>query len=986
MKRIALLWISLGAWAPLAAQVPKRALTPNDWDHWRSIAGAALSSDGAWALYSLVPQVGDGEMVVRSTTGQTEYHVPRGFIGRPQMIAGRRPDTAATPPARFSANGHFVLALTYAPMSEYERARREKRRPADQPNASLAIVDLSSGRVTAIPRVKSFKLPAERGAWVAYLLESTDTASINRSARDSARATVPERTAASPGGQPRPVTDSASHGPRKEIGSTLVLRNLASGAEQRIDDVLSFTFDDSAKWLGYTVSSRAVARDGAYVVAPGDGKAIALLTGRGDYKRLAFDRSGRQAAFVSDRDQYGTSKPRYALYHADLTTRSTRAVVSAASLRAGEIVSDNGRVAFTKDGKSVLFGIAPAPVDSVPADSLYDKAVFDLWSWKDPRLQPQQKVETARDRVRSWVSVYHLADRRFVQLADDSMPVVTVSRDGRLAMAATSERYSIERMWGDDGNDIYLIDATTGARKLIREKISGSAHLSPDAKFVVFFDRGHWYGYGTATGRTADLTGSARGVSFEEETWDTPSTPAPWGFAGFTPQSRSVLVYDRYDVWELDPAGDRVPRVVTDSVGRTHHIVFRLVDLQPAREEAGAGGERAMPAIDPAQPHLLTAFDEATKSAGFYQLRIGAGHPPERLVMAPVAFGTPIKAKHASQFLVTRGTFVDFPNLYTGPTLASLTRISDANPQQKEFKWGSVELVSWTSSDGVPLQGLLYKPEDFDPAKKYPLIAYFYEKLSQGLHQYVPPAGRNVINPTHYVSNGYLVFEPDIHYEVGYPGPSAMKSIVPGVQMLLEKGFVDPNRLGIQGHSWGGYQTAYLITQTHMFHAAMAGAPVANMTSAYGGIRWGSGLARAFQYEKTQSRIGGSIWQYPMRYFENSPLFWADKITTPLLMMANDADDAVPWYQGIEMFVALRRLGKEVYLLDYNGDVHNPTKRANQKDVAMRMQQFFDYHLRGYPEPEWMIHGIPYRMRGREQLQTTATQAGGTPDQKTKRP
>jgi dipeptidyl aminopeptidase/acylaminoacyl peptidase len=334
-----------------------------------------------------------------------------------------------------------------------------------------------------------------------------------------------------------------------------------------------------------------------------------------------------------------------------------------------------------------------------------------------------------------------------------------------------------------------------------------------------------------------------------------------------------------------------------------------------------------------------------------------------------------MKAADADEYVLTKSTFVEFPDLYAGSNLTNLTKISDANPQQKNFKWGTVELVSWLSADGVPLQGLLYKPEDFDPHKKYPLITYYYEQFSNTLHSYVPPGGRNVINYTHYVSNGYLIFVPDIHYENGYPGASAVKSIVPGVQMLLARGYVDPKGLGIQGHSWGGYQTAFLITQTHLFSAAMAGAPVANMTSAYGGIRWGSGLARAFQYEHTQSRIGCSIWQCTTRYLENSPLFWADRITTPLLMMHNDADDAVPWYQGIEMFVALRRLNKEVYLIDYNNDVHNPTKRANQKDIAMRMQQFFDYHLRGYPEPDWMIHGIPYQMKGRDQVRP-AVQAG----------
>jgi dipeptidyl aminopeptidase/acylaminoacyl peptidase len=263
---------------------------------------------------------------------------------------------------------------------------------------------------------------------------------------------------------------------------------------------------------------------------------------------------------------------------------------------------------------------------------------------------------------------------------------------------------------------------------------------------------------------------------------------------------------------------------------------------------------------------------------------------------------------------------------------------------------------------------LLYKPEDFDPSKKYPMIAYFYEDRSDGLHSYVQPTGRNIINSTHYVSNGYLVFEPDIHYEMGYPGPSAVKSIVPGVQKLLERGYVDPKRLGLQGQSWGGYQASYIVTQTTMFAAAMVGAPVANMTSAYGGIRWGSGLNRSMQYEHGQSRIGESLFDALPLYLENSPLFHLKRVTTPLFIMHNDMYDAVPWWQGIELFVGLRRRGKESYLIHYNNDVHNPASRANQKDMAMKMQEFFDNKLKGAPAPEWMVKGIPAVDKGKDQV------------------
>jgi dipeptidyl aminopeptidase/acylaminoacyl peptidase len=373
---------------------------------------------------------------------------------------------------------------------------------------------------------------------------------------------------------------------------------------------------------------------------------------------------------------------------------------------------------------------------------------------------------------------------------------------------------------------------------------------------------------------------------------------------------------------------------------------------------------------------MLRAVNTETMASGFYRDQLGVKKDPEKIVMSDLAYGTLTKAANADVYMTTKGTFTEFPNLYVGSSLTALTKISDANPQQKDYNWGTAELVRWTSGDGKTLKGILYKPENFDPNKKYPLIAYFYEILSNNLHQYVAPNGRNVINPTHYVSNGYLVFEPDIVYEDGHPGMSAYKSIVPGVQSLIQKGFVDEKHLGIQGQSWGGYQTAYVITQTHMFAAAMAGAPVVNMTSAYGGIRWGTGISRAGQYESGQSRIGKPLVDAPELYIENSPLFHLKSVTTPLFIMNNDMDDAVPWYQGIEYFVTMRRLGKEVYFIDYNNDVHNPASRANQKDIAQKMQAFFDNKLMGKPAPDWMVHGIPYVAKGKDQLAPGAVQAG----------
>jgi dienelactone hydrolase len=833
----------------------------------------------------------------------------------------------------------------------------------------MAIMSLADGKVTIVPKVRSFSLSPETGRYVSYMVFVDTAPAARRAARDSTPPEAPNVAAGAPGGRPRPVSadSTGQRSRRKTYGSPMVLRELATGIEVRTDDVVATEFDEKGGWLAYTVSSRIEASDGVYLRSLASGSVSSVMTGLGDYRQVAFDRAGTQLVFVSNRDEYASRNPRFTLYHATVKSPKAVALVTSAAVGPSYDVAGRGELSFTRDGSAIQFPVAPPALDSIPADSLADKAVYDLWHWKEPRLQTQQRLSATRDRNRTYTAVYHLAQRKFVQLTNDSIPSVTLSDNGRLGISSTNVPYAVEAMWGEGGSDVYLVDATTGARKLIRTRARGNSSLSPAAKYVTWFEDGKWNAYAVATGRTVDLTGRLKDVRFDQEAHDTPSIPPAWGVAGWTPNDASVLVYDRYDIWELDPAGVRPPRVVTDSVGRRSRIIFRLVDLD--REERW---------IDPSKPLLLRAIDDSTKASGFWQDRLGATAAPTRIVMLDRAVGTPTRARNAEQYLVTQSTFREFPDLWTGQRLDQLTKISNANPQQKDYRWGSVEVVSWYDADGHPVRGLLYKPDDFDPSKKYPMVVYFYEQHTNNLHSYSTPTGRNVINAPVYVSKGYLVFMPDIHYIEGYPGPSALKTIVPGVQALIARGFVKEDGVGIQGQSWGGYQTAYIITQTSLFRAAMAGAPVANMTSAYGGIRWESGNSRAGQYEHGQSRIGGSPWAYPTRYIENSPLFYADRIQTPLFIMHNDADGAVPWYQGIEMFIAMRRLGKEAYLINYNGDAHNPRRRANQRDMDIKMQQFFDHHLTGAPMPDWMREGIPFLMKGRDQIAEPMASGPGT--------
>ncbi len=458
-----------------------------------------------------------------------------------------------------------------------------------------------------------------------------------------------------------------------------------------------------------------------------------------------------------------------------------------------------------------------------------------------------------------------------------------------------------------------------------------------------------------APGKARNLT-AGLGVAFANELNDLPDSPRAYGLMGWTEKDRRVLVYDRYDIWALDPEGVAAARNVTRGLGRQNQTSYRYLRLDP--EEIFLQSEA---------PLLLKAFDYRDKSEGFCRLRLADDAAPIPLFHAAQNLGAPLKAKEADRVAFTRSSFVEFPDLWVSDgQFAGPRRMSDANPQQQEYLWGSVELVRWHSADGKPLEGLLYKPEDFDPAKKYPMIVYFYERNADLLHRYHEPRpSASTVSPVFYASRGYLFFIPDIVYETGYPGKSALNCILPGVQKLIELGFADPARIGIQGQSWGGYQVAWLVTRTNLFRCAGAGAPVSNMTSAYGGIRWESGMVRQFQYEHAQSRIGGSLWEKPWHYIENSPLFRVPDVTTPLLIMHNDGDGAVPWYQGIELFTALRRLGKPAWMLVYNGEEHNLKERKNRKDLSVRLQQFFDHYLKDEPMPAWMKSGLPATLKGK---------------------
>ncbi|QJX00087.1 Acylamino-acid-releasing enzyme [Frigoriglobus tundricola] len=986
----------------------KKVLTYADYDIWRTTSAVTLSHDGKYVAYLIGAENVDGEAVVRNVASGKEYRFPRGAVGA----------LAAAP--KFTPDGRRVLLPLAPTKAEVDKAKADKLKADEMPKPALAIVDLATGTESEkISGVGTFQVAGE-GAGFLIFRKPAPAPETNKTDTTAAPGKGPGKgTGKGPG---KGATKDGPATPDK-TGSDLYIRDLTSTVDRTIANVTEFSLSNDEKTLVYVVAAKNEEKNGVYALNPRFGTAaVPLKAGPGRYSGLTWDeKQGKLAFFYDDSTvpsdtvappprpagtPVGTTvaapagppvPPRWRVFVWDRVARSepaqaARVPLGAASAGFGGLVATAVSVnapfthasalaevfspatlglkkgwalqttglSFSQDGTKVFVSTAPerpAASSAVVTDDIQ----LDIWHWKDAAIQPMQKIRAAADRNKTYGAVVLLDTKEFRHLSDDALTVQQPAT-GDWAIATDDSKY--RHMTGYASpvpSDHALVNIRTGEKKLVLTAAGFGVNLSPNGKFLLGFDGKDWVTFSVPDGKKTNLT-SKLPVKFFDEDHDSPSEPGPYGTGQWTTDGQFVLVSDRFDIWKLAADGSGAENLT--KTGRTQGIRFTLLRPRSPEERTVERG------IDLAKPLLLGAHNRATHDTGFYRLEPGAA--PKLLLMGARAYGAPTKAKDADVYLLTVQTFSQYPDYYvTTPDFHELRRVTDINPKVKDYNWGTAVLIQFSSTDGDKLSGVLIKPENFDPTKKYPMVVYIYERLSDSLHQFrVPNVVRGqVINPTFYASNGYLVLMPDIAYKIGQPGQSALKCVLPAVQAVVDKGYVNERAIGINGQSWGGYQIAYMVTQTNRFRAAVAGAPVANMVSAYDGIRWGTGLPRQFQYEKTQSRIGATLWEAPMKFIENSPVFAADRVQTPLLMIHNDQDDAVPWYQGIEYFLALRRLGKEAYLLNYNGEPHNLAKKAPARDFAMRMFQFFEHHLKDKPAPEWMEKGVPYLDREKEKEQ-----------------
>lgn len=923
MKRITILFLA-ALFTVLSLHAQKKPLDHSVYDGWQSIATPKISDDGKYAVYAVNPQEGDGKLVITDIKKDATITLDRGY----SYTVG--------------SDSKLVVSLIKPLFEQTREAKIKKKKAEDMPKDSLAIITLTDSNVEKIANVKSFKLPKESAAFLAYELNlPADTTKGKNTLKKE-----------------------------KEEGNPLVVRRMATKTEDTIKYVSSYEFSQNGSYLVASISPNSkdsLANAGVLLYNTASGSRKMISNGKARYSQLSFDKSGNQLAYVVERDSTKADPKLYRLYYYAGNADSATILAEPATIGmpANWMVSPHKKPTFSEDGGSIFFGTAPIPA---PKDTtLYDfeVAALDIWHYADDFNQPMQLKNLEREKKRSYTAVIQLADKgKLIQLADENVPLATVNEEheGRksigYAMGINDRPYRIAQQWaGDIKQDIYTINLQTGEKKLVKEALSGYPSLSPCGKYIIWYNREErqYYSYNINEKTTVCLTDKL-GVNVWDEKNDVPDEPRPYGSAGWLENGKAVLVYDAYDIWQVDPTGKSAPVNLTNGVGRANKLTFRYIKTDP---EAQFIGEK--------QTMLLKAFDNTTKEDGFYTKSLAKPKDaPVKRVLDGYSYSTPVMAKNSSTILFTKSNFSTTPDIYaTNDWWKSSKQLSSINPQMKDYLWGTVELIPYKTFDGIDAEALLYKPENFDAGKKYPMIMYFYEKHTDGLYRhYAPAPSRSIINIPFFTSRGYLVLVPDIYYTDGHPGQSAYNSVVAAAEEVSKNPWVDKDNIGIQGQSWGGYQVAYLVTRTNMFKAAGAGAPVSNMTSAYGGVRWGTGMIRQFQYEHTQSRIGKTLWDGFDLYVENSPLFFADKVETPLLIMHNDNDGAVPWYQGIEYFTALRRLGKQVWMLQYNKEEHNLLERKNTKDLSIRLQQFFDHYLKGEKIPKWMKYGVPATQKG----------------------
>ena len=584
---------------------------------------------------------------------------------------------------------------------------------------------------------------------------------------------------------------------------------------------------------------------------------------------------------------------------------------------------------------------------------------LELWTWNEMEVPTLQRGGRYR-QDKSVTYIYDIFSKKLTEVAPFTVDLLLPSGAENLNYVLYTDEspYKMQREWLDRlPFDIYSVNVHTGAKRLIGRSYRTAPKWSVNGKWAVMYDpiAQVWNKFDGATGKVVNIS-DAIGYPMFMESYDKPAPAPAYGIAGWTADGNNVFLYDAYDWWKIDLTGERQPECLTKGYGRKHGKSIRKMTSNIDKD-----------VFQKDEKVIVSLWDKDTMDEGVYQLDMKGRL--RKLMEGNYVYTIHRFSDNHEYCVWNRQNVSEFRDLWWSKSdFSNPVKVTNANPQQADYKWGTVKLIKWTNYENKENKGLLYLPEDYDPQKEYPALVQFYETHSGELNIYHAPLLSSALgNPMYFASNGYIVFMPDVHFTVGTPGQSCYDAVVSGTKYLIEQGIVHPGKIGLQGHSWSGYQTSYLVTKTDLFTCANIAAPITDMVTGYLGIRNGSGLPRYFMYEETQSRMGKTLWEAKDKYLASSAILEADKIHTPLLILHNDEDEAVAYEQGRALYLAMRRLQRPAWLLNYKGEGHFVLGRGAQKDWTIRMMQFFDYYLKGTKEPRWMKEGIHLRERGIDQ-------------------
>jgi len=943
----------------LSAQT-KLPPTPAEYGQWETLEGggggrggggaSGLSPDGKWLAYG-----------VNRVNGNNELHVTN-------LAASTTKVTAFGTQHQFSSDSHW-LAYSIG----YSEAQADRLRKDDKPvQNKLGLMNLATGEQITIDAIQAFAFSPD-GTWLAMRHYPPEV-----SATAGGRGAAAGRGGGGRGGRGGGANGADDNAP----GATLILRQLATGRDTTLGNISEFSWQNQehkGKLLAMAISTPDKTGNGIQIFDTQTASLRVLDSSSSTYSNFAWRKdSADLAALKSKTDDKHDGATYIILSWKNLGAPSEAAhaydPTADQKFPAGLRTVSYRRPSWSDDGAILFVGLAdwfPKMGGAAPAaggrrgrggnggaaaasDDADEQPGVDVWHWKDTEVMAYQSKNASQEGRRNMLAALHVDSGTLTQLGHEITEQVTPLKHGNLAYAAEWKEWALERSIGRPFADIYLVDLSTGQRTKIKDKLSEDRYLeaSPTGRYLTYLDHDHYYVYDIGKKTTVDITKNIKTSFVNVESDSTAPVKPPFGIAGWTKNDADIILYDKFDLWKISPDGAHSARLTNGAADETR---YRYVRLDPEEES-----------IDLSKPMYLSLFGVWSKKSGYAVLKPGAS-TPEKLIWTDKSIERLGKAADAPVFEYVSETYEESPNIFIGgPELKDAKRISDTNAFQSKYAWGHSELIDYKDSHGTHLQGALFYPAGYEPGKKYPMVVYMYEKLSDGLHHYNAPSERSYYSTSAFTTHGYFLLQPDIVFQRSEPGLSVADCVTAAVKKVVEKGVVDEHKVGVIGHSWGGFDAAFLATHTHIFAASVAGAPITDLVSNYGNHHWSSGIAETDHIETGQQRMGVPLYEDLPAYIRNSAVFGVSTMTTPLMIEVGDADGTVFYHQGIELFNIARRAKKNVVLLVYQGEDHGLRKKADQVDYQHRIFAWFDHYLKDQPAPTWITEGESYLDHQRE--------------------